>query len=72
MRTLMAILIAALTLTLLQFGIGAANAKAGSAFCKQRYNVCLARCAESRRCLPRCQSQYRRCIPPAPHLGDLI
>ena len=72
MQTLMAILVTALTLAFLEFGIGAAEAQAGSAFCKNRYNICLARCAESRRCFPRCQAQYRRCVTPAPHLGELF
>jgi hypothetical protein len=72
MQTVMAILATALMLTFLEFGRSTADAQAGSAFCRHRYNVCLARCAERRRCFPGCQSQYRRCIPPAPQLGDLI
>jgi len=72
MQKLTAILLTALTLALLEFGIGAAEAQAGSAFCKDRYNICLARCAEGRRCFPRCQTRYRRCITPAPHLGELF
>lgn len=72
MQKLAAILVTALTLAFLEFGIGAAEAQAGSSYCKSRYNLCLARCAERLRCFPRCQSRYRRCVPPAPHLGDLF
>jgi hypothetical protein len=52
MQTVMAMLATALMLTFLEFGVSTADAQAGSAFCRHRYNVCLARCAESRDAFP--------------------
>jgi hypothetical protein len=72
MQKLTAILLTALALAFLTFGIGAPEAQAGSAYCKSLYDICLARCAETQRCFPRCQARYRRCITPAPHLGELF
>jgi hypothetical protein len=74
MQKLIAILAAALTLAFLEFGFSGGQAQAGSGFCKYRYNLCLARCARVNRgrCFRRCREQFRRCTPPAPHLGDLI
>jgi hypothetical protein len=43
MRTLIAILAAALTAAFVEFGLSADQAQAG--FCEYRYNHCLARCA---------------------------
>jgi hypothetical protein len=72
MQKLMAILLTALAVAFLEFGTGASEAQAASAFCRNSYDICLARCAETRRCFPRCQARYRRCITPAPHLGELF
>lgn len=53
-------------------GVGASGAEAASSFCKQRYNVCLARCPERLTCDRRCRVQYKYCINPYPYLGALL
>jgi hypothetical protein len=73
MRTLIAILAAALALAFVEFDLGQGQLQAASSFCQERYNICVARCGERiRRCPQRCRSQFERCITPAPNLGDLI
>ena len=72
MKMLIAVLAAGLTLTFAELGRGASEAEAAS-FCKNRYNVCLARCpGPFQRCSGRCQSQYRYCIHPGPYLRDVL
>jgi hypothetical protein len=72
MPTLIAILAAALTMVFVEFGVSGGQAQAG--FCEYRYGHCRARCASrelNRVCFPRCRVNYRHCITPSPHLGDL-
>ena len=72
MKMLIAVLAAGLTLTFAELGRGASEAEAAS-FCKNRYNVCLARCpGPFQWCSGRCQARYRACIPPAPSIRDLL
>ena len=71
MRILIALLALALTLSFVELGLGASDAQAAWS-CKQRYNICLARCpANSQRC-QRCRTQYRYCRYQLPYLGDLL
>jgi len=71
MRMLIALLAAALTLTLVTFGRGASEVQAASS-CRQIYHVCLARCGgNSQRC-QRCRTRYKYCIYRMPYMGDLL
>ena len=71
MRMLIALLALALVPSLVELSLGAGQAQAGAS-CKQRYNVCLARCgANSQRC-QRCRLQYKYCRYPFPYMGDLL
>jgi hypothetical protein len=71
MRMLIAWLAVALMPTLVELSLGAGEAQAAWS-CRQRYNVCLARCdANSQRC-QRCRTQYRYCVYPMPYMGNLL
>jgi hypothetical protein len=76
MKILLAALTAVLTLALVELSLGGSDAKAAAYYsenyCKNRYNLCLARCPDRVRCFSRCLTQYRYCTPPAPALGDLL
>jgi hypothetical protein len=70
-------LTAVLVLALAELSFGRSDAKAAAYYysenyCKNRYNLCLARCPDRVRCFSRCLTQYRYCTPPAPSLGDLL
>jgi hypothetical protein len=71
MRMLIAFLAVALTLTFVELGFNASEVQAAQSYCKRVYNLCLARCP-GRRCLARCQLQYRHCNYPYPYMGDLL
>lgn len=66
------VLAAGLALAGVGLGLGASGAEAASSFCKHRYSLCLARCAEPLRCSRRCQIQYKYCTDPYPYLGNLL
>ena len=71
MRMLIAVLALALMPTLAELSLGASEAQAAWT-CRQRYNVCLARCdANSLRCT-RCRTQYKYCVQPRPYMGNLL
>jgi hypothetical protein len=71
MRMLIALLALALMPTLAELSFGAGEAQAAWT-CRQRYNVCLARCdANSQRC-QRCRTQYKYCRYPMPYMGNLL
>ena len=71
MRILITLLAVALMPTLVELSLGAGEAQAATT-CRQRYNICLARCyANSQRC-QRCRTQYKYCIYPMPYLGNLL
>ena len=71
MRILITLLAVALMPTLVELSLGAGEAQAATT-CRQRYNVCLARCdANSQRC-QRCRTQYRYCVYPMPYMGNLL
>ena len=72
MRMLIAFLAVGLTLAFVELGFGASEVQAAPNYCKHRYNLCLARCPTGRRCLGRCQLQYRHCVYPWPYMGDLL
>jgi hypothetical protein len=75
MKILIAALTAVLMLAFAELSLGARDAEAAyysENYCKNRYNLCLARCPDRVRCFSRCLTQYRYCTPPAPALGDLL
>ncbi len=75
MKILIAALTAALTLAFVELSFGGSEATAAyysENYCKNRYNLCLARCPDRVRCFSRCLTQYRYCTPPAPSLGELL
>ena len=71
MRLIIGLLAASLTLTFVELGLGASEVEAAWS-CKQRYNVCLARCHANRQRCQRCRTQYRYCRYPLPYAGDLL
>jgi hypothetical protein len=75
MKILIAVLAVSLILAFVGLGVSASGAEAANHlpnYCKNRYQLCLARCAERVRCYSRCETQYQYCVPPAPALGDLL
>jgi hypothetical protein len=75
MKILIAALITVLALALVELSFAGSDAQAAyysENYCKNRYNLCLARCPDRVRCYSRCLTQYRYCVPPAPSLGDLL
>jgi hypothetical protein len=72
MRIGLVLAAAILALTGLAALFEAREAQAAPSICKPRYNLCLARCPGTNRCLARCKTRYRNCIAPYPSMADLL
>jgi hypothetical protein len=72
MRTGLVIAAAVLALMGLAALFEAPEAQAAPSICKPRYNLCVARCPGTDRCLAKCKTRYRYCIAPYPSMADLL